>query len=379
MYFDGVTSDDRILGAIEAIYDAALDDKRWPHALERLAHVTGSQAATFWVLDSSEQPRLPTFTSINFDPDFIAEYLRNFAADDPTVQYLVAHPNQSVVHDGLVITEREKRRNAYYDWHARHSDTRFRLIGQIRTAPAIQAGIALHRTQKNGRYEPADIALFKLLHPHVERSLAIGFRVGSLGSVQHASVEVLDRSSTAIVMLNWHGRLVYSNGAAQSLCATGDGIRISEECLTLNRKADNDRLQSLIRKALEVSSAGLPSAEAGMQALRPSGRRPYSILVSPLARQSSLLPTLRPAVCITVTDPSVQRSLSPTLVAESFDLTPAEARLAALLVEGEPLRSAADILRIRYGTARARLAEIFRKTETHRQSELIALLLKATR
>jgi len=39
------------------------------------------------------------------------------------------------------------------------------------------------------------------------------------------------------------------------------------------------------------------------------------------------------------------------------------------------LRSAAAELKIAYGTARVRLAEIFHKTETRRQGELIRLLL----
>ncbi len=46
-----------------------------------------------------------------------------------------------------------------------------------------------------------------------------------------------------------------------------------------------------------------------------------------------------------------------------------------LLAAGDELRVAATRLGIGYGTARARLADIFRKTDTHRQGELIKLLL----
>jgi DNA-binding CsgD family transcriptional regulator len=58
-----------------------------------------------------------------------------------------------------------------------------------------------------------------------------------------------------------------------------------------------------------------------------------------------------------------------------FGLTEAEARLADVLAAGEDLRAAALKLRITYGTARTRLAEIFQKTNTHRQAELVTLLL----
>jgi DNA-binding CsgD family transcriptional regulator len=59
----------------------------------------------------------------------------------------------------------------------------------------------------------------------------------------------------------------------------------------------------------------------------------------------------------------------------AFGLTEAEARLATLLADGIELRVAAEILGITYGSARTRLAEIFQKTETKRQGELIRLLL----
>jgi DNA-binding CsgD family transcriptional regulator len=58
-----------------------------------------------------------------------------------------------------------------------------------------------------------------------------------------------------------------------------------------------------------------------------------------------------------------------------FGLTDAEARLADMLARGVELRAAASKLDITYGTARARLAEIFQKTNTHRQGELVSLIL----
>jgi DNA-binding CsgD family transcriptional regulator len=83
----------------------------------------------------------------------------------------------------------------------------------------------------------------------------------------------------------------------------------------------------------------------------------------------------RPVVCIVIADPDEARGVPVGRLQEAFDLTEAESRLAARLAAGEGLRSAAQSLGITYGTARARLAEIFQKTETRRQGELVNLLL----
>jgi DNA-binding CsgD family transcriptional regulator len=62
-----------------------------------------------------------------------------------------------------------------------------------------------------------------------------------------------------------------------------------------------------------------------------------------------------------------------------FSLTPAEARLALHLAAGETLRSASVKLSIRYETARTSLKNIFRKTGTCRQAELVIVILTAPR
>ena len=65
------------------------------------------------------------------------------------------------------------------------------------------------------------------------------------------------------------------------------------------------------------------------------------------------------------------------LLRSYFGLTQAEARLALHLVAGETLRSAEVKLNISYETARSRLKSIFDKTKTHRQAELVIVILTA--
>jgi DNA-binding CsgD family transcriptional regulator len=363
--------DQRVLDIVDALYTAAMDESLWPSALQRLSDLTGSQAASFWVLDGSAQPRLPTFTYINFDPRFIQEYIEHMTPMDPTVQYLVKHPLQSIVHDGLVISERDKERHPYYDWHQRSSDTRFRLVNQICPAPSVQAGVALHRTRKAGRYEAADIEQFTFLHRHIERALTMAFKLGTLGTLQRCSAELLDRNPVAVILLDAHRTVVYRNRAADQLNA--DGVRIHKGGISLTRRQDNDRLQRLITEALAVDEL-VRTGNSVMRAARPSAKPPYSILVTPMSRSYPALTALRPAVCVAIADPTLQQPLATQRLRSLFELTEAEARLAVLLASGEGVREAAATLQISYGTARVRLAEIFRKTDTHRQGELVRLL-----
>lgn len=372
-----VPIDERVLDIIDALYEAALDETQWHGVLHQLADLTRSQAATFWVLDGSDQPRLPTFSYVNLDPQLIDEYLDGMAEHDPTVQYLVSNPALPIVHDAMFITEREKERHLYYDWHHRYSDTRFRLVSRMSPAPTVQAGVTLHRAHSAGRFEPRDVEQFTVLHRHIERALALGFQVGSLGTLQQCSTELLDRNSAAILLLDVRQRVVYANLAANQLCDKCDGLSLSSSGLTAAHSQDNDRLRKLIAQAMShIAEGGLPGGGV-LPVRRPSGRRPYLVLVAPLSSRQQTLSALRPAVSIVITDPDSRLPISAECLQAAFDLTLAEARLATALAAGDDLKSAADRLGIRYATARARLAEIFRKTDTRRQGELVSLLLRS--
>ena len=82
---------------------------------------------------------------------------------------------------------------------------------------------------------------------------------------------------------------------------------------------------------------------------------------------------------VMITDPDRDIYPSEEIIAQAFGLTQAEARLAARLATGQSLERIATELGISEGTVRNQLKAVFQKTETHRQGELIALLLRTFR
>lgn len=371
--------DEDLLSLIAGIYDAAIDETLWPKTMDRLIASTDSQAASFCILDSSEEPRLSTFIQVNFREDHIQEYLDGMAPHDPTIQHIVAHPELKIHHDSSFISEREKDRHIYYDWHHRFSETRHRIAGIIHPAPHIQSGVTIHRTRAKGDFDPESLNRFTMLFSHIERALQIGFRLGTLGALQQVSLAMLDNNSLAIVLLDRTGRLIMANRAARMLAEAGDGLTLTADSISLVRRIDDVKLQRLIGEALKTTRGEGTRAGGLMSALRPSGKRPFSILVSPLSSDGFGMTVLRPAACVVIADPDEQHTLSAGQLRALYGLTPSEARLAGQLMAGADLRSAAIASGITYATARTQLAAIFRKTDTSRQSELIKLLLSTVR
>lgn len=73
-------------------------------------------------------------------------------------------------------------------------------------------------------------------------------------------------------------------------------------------------------------------------------------------------------------DLKAMKTPDPDLLQRGFGLTPSEARLAATITAGLSLQEIATRFGVGIGTLRTQLKSVFIKTDTRRQSELVALL-----
>ena len=76
-----------------------------------------------------------------------------------------------------------------------------------------------------------------------------------------------------------------------------------------------------------------------------------------------------------ISDQCVEPSVSADLLRQFFGLTKTEASLAATLVQGLTLSESANARGVSVNTARTQIKEIFAKTGTHSQVELLRLIM----
>jgi DNA-binding CsgD family transcriptional regulator len=108
------------------------------------------------------------------------------------------------------------------------------------------------------------------------------------------------------------------------------------------------------------------------------------VTVAPL-RSDTRLPDVpwigfgSPVAIVTVTDRDRDRRRRQMNLRRRFDLTSMEAALAAEILKGDGRKAAALRCGISDATAKTHLANIFEKTGTHRQAELVRFLLGAAK
>lgn len=182
----------------------------------------------------------------------------------------------------------------------------------------------------------------------------------------------VNKSDVGVVLVNRHGEITFSNTAAEALVADGDGLRRTGAILGGNKLADTLRLQA----AIEHVIAGADGGSAPVVALTRRTRRP--LMVAVVAGDLPPAGATDSAAILYVFDP--EQDLRPLLqpACKLYGLSPVETKLTCLLADGLCLTAAAERMHVREQTARSYLKQIFLKTDTNRQAELVWLMLKSS-
>jgi DNA-binding CsgD family transcriptional regulator len=247
----------------------------------------------------------------------------------------------------------------------------------IRRDGSAATNLSVQRSVAAGPFTRAERDLVGQLMPHMQRVVQIHQRLTGAERTGPLA-ETLDRLPTGLILVDGHGRALFVNRAALEISRAGDGLTLSRPGLSAARPSDNAALHRLIAASVAQADDHLP-AGGTMSVSRPSLKRPYLVVVAPIRGSRHPWPASSAAsAAVFVSDP--ERGVPPPVqwLRAAYGLTAAEARLAGLLAAGVSLDEAAGTLRVTRETARCHLKRLFDKTDTRRQSALIALILRAS-
>jgi len=181
--------------------------------------------------------------------------------------------------------------------------------------------------------------------------------------------ELLGQLGTGAILVDAAGEIVAMSGAAGA--CIGEDLLIRDRRLAAEDPRTDRALARLIDRALGRDRG---STDDSVVVERRSVR-PLIVRAVPLdARAGSVF---RPARAMVIVLDAARPPLpSEAQLCSLFAFSHGEARLARRLAAGDMLATAAHVCGISYETARKRLKGAFDKTDTRRQSELVALLIR---
>lgn len=248
-----------------------------------------------------------------------------------------------------------------------------------RTLPLMLAHDSFHRIVLVALHaadaDPAQRTLAEYTSGKLHPVLSGYFKLWLINLAQRRRIDglasALNATDIAIFLFDGTGSLTFTNHAARGLLDDTDGLRRLGATVAATDLHDAVRLRVAIDHAA-ASSAG--EAATTIVSLKRAGeRRPLIAAVTPCER-APMAPS-DPAAIAYVFNPDLDVALQLAPVCAVHGLTRSESRLVALLAEGHSVTEAAAAMRCKVSTVRTYLKQIFLKTGTSRQGDLIRLMM----
>lgn len=211
-------------------------------------------------------------------------------------------------------------------------------------------------------------AALRLLMPHIQRATRISRRIGEAELAAQTAREVLDRAPTAVLMCDADLNVTYANPAAEALVREG---YLRQDA---GRVAVRDRRQMQVLRSIVASDEGPRCAALSLEVADAPAVGAMALRID-ASGEGIRNPDFGSAHMMIVAGRNFRSSFENIEhLREWFGLTPAEARLAAVLAEGGSLEDFSETRGITRNAARFLLKGVFAKTGVHRQGELVARL-----
>jgi DNA-binding response OmpR family regulator/DNA-binding CsgD family transcriptional regulator len=176
-----------------------------------------------------------------------------------------------------------------------------------------------------------------------------------------------DRFLIGVVIVDRAGEVRLMNKEAERILAEDDGLAVVNNTLRGASGRQTTRLQECIAAASEADTA-----DEIIPFPRVSGGRPFLVLVPSQLLAGQDQPD---NVVLLLIDTEQRTKVSGDTLVRLYNLTPSETKVALLLIDGKRLDQIAEELEVAQTTVVFHLKNLFRKTDTNRQADLVRVLL----
>jgi DNA-binding CsgD family transcriptional regulator len=363
---------------VDRIYDAALAPERWEAFLEALSKELRA-ANLHLVFSAPISGDRGVVASVGMDERYRDAYRSHFHSLNPWLPYYGPEAVEGEIFLGdAALPEAEVVRTEFYNDWMRPQRLAHPFAARLRNSSPGDpvSDLACYREEGSGPFDRESLDLVRRLIPHLQRALVIHARLGGAEMRAGAVEEALDRISGGLILLDEQGAPITINRTAEGILAMDDGLALDREGPRASTAKQTGELRRLLAEAAKTGTGWGVDAGAVVRLARPSGRSPLEAVVAPLRRESSPLLDRRATCAIFLTDPAARGDAPPAQLRQQYGLTEMEAEVASRLVRGMDLTEIGNDLGITIHTVRGHLKRLFAKTDTHRQTELLRMLLE---
>jgi DNA-binding CsgD family transcriptional regulator len=357
------------------IYDAALAPALWPRVLEQSCSFVGGYAANIlWHDVATEQAAV--FYKFNVDPYYHDLYIAKYAAMNPLFPASTFLAPGLIYSIGDIVPMAEFVETVFYKEWVAPQEIADALGTNLERTMTSSALFVVLRDVRRGLVDEEMRRRMLLIVPHVRRAAAIGQLIGEHAAKMDALADTIGKVAAGVFMVDADGRIGYANAAGLAMLDQGDVVRARQATLAAVDPEAGQVLRDVIAAAAGDDAVGIRGISLPLGG---SGQERWLAHVLPLTSGARKQATASYSAAAAVFVRKITLALpSPLeLLAKVYRLTGSEVRVLQGVVDVGNVPAVAKALGISQATAKTHLRNVFQKTGTNRQSELVKLVAGA--
>lgn len=354
---------DQLLHCMDLLYESAVDAAYWPRSLQAINQLLEGTGGVYLVfdkdlslarLDHADVPQEPL-------PLYGALY-----SQDVRVHALCRLAPHQVYNDASLMNRQRFERSDVFNLVLKPFEMPNCVFASIPQPEGAHGAIVV---EKRKPASPLQEQLLGKLAPHVTRAVKYRKLLGSQGQRCQLMTDVIDRLPFGLALLDRKASVIRMSKPLQLLVGRRAGMYYRQRQLHCRVLQDERWFQAAILKAIGRDIDRYSGSTHHVN----SGRQILTVTVTPLPFRPDVADSAACMVC--VREPEVAGKLLAHESPPDLALTPAERRLAQLLVEGATLAQAAERLQVTINTCKTQLKSVYLKTESRNRADLTRRIL----
>jgi DNA-binding CsgD family transcriptional regulator len=372
-----------ILKTIREVYDGVVEPELNSQAFESVCKSVGGERLFFFTEDL-QSCRLQFLAGLGVAPDYFQRL--TLAAEAKILPPgLLNMPSGTVKLGKDFWLKQSYEKSAFYNEVVRPNGGHHGIVAAPLRQNRYVAFLAVERLRGQADFDYSDVAMLRAIVPHLRNALLVRLKLEDLEHTARQSKSVFDLVDIGVFIVDSELHPVFMNRFAECLIKERDGLALTQTTLHTADPNITRALRSEVRAAIALH-ARRPHRQLGVEDVAKLGVRleiprvnqkpPLIAIVMPLSvatNHKSLAPASRAVILVKRHAEAPQFDIAE--LQRRLGLTPRQAQLAVLLAQGITLSEAGKVLGIAMETVRWHLREIFERTGTCRQLDLVRLVL----
>jgi DNA-binding CsgD family transcriptional regulator/PAS domain-containing protein len=355
-------------------YRAATGELSWTQALEGVQREFGARAAVIHPYDAHDGRLLGLHAGGPALAPALFDYISQYHLLDPRKQLALQRGAAAIgqwTHCHEHFDEAFVAQDPFFQNYLVAYDTRYNSNVTLPVNRDLLAGFIVELPAARGVLTPDEREVIRRLGTHLLDALRAYQRVRSLMSQALAGHTLLQSYPYPMWLMDEQRHISFANPAAQGevLRAERAGVR-GERLILVNNRADQR-----LTECLHLLTRQGHGATAVVDLRNTQADAPLWLHLSLLVPDATLGAFgLQPQVLATLFDPQHISALDTFALAQMFNLTPTEAKVAARLAEGLTAEQIGQLHGTTEGTVRSQIRQVLSKLGALRLADVVRML-----